>query len=413
MATKYWLGTATAVAQVDTVQITAYDVTTTYTLTVGGVDVETLGVTDATGTATALAAAWNTSTHAYFTGVTASSTTDTVTLTADVAGVEFTAASSVTGGTGTIGSVTSSVASAGPCDWATPENWSDGSVPGVSDIVIFSDNAVNVCFGLDQNALAINELLITKTYTGKIGLNRNALVTSANGETVDTMKNEYREDYLRIDVDTIEIGKQIGTSTSTGSQRIKIDNTNTGASSTKVFSTNNVGAESNLPPVRFKYNSTTADIFIRGGSVGIANDEPAETAIIGDLYLNGVNSKVFCGDGCQIQTVVQSNGQALIQSTTTITSIDLIDGTLTTEGDFTVTTFNIEDGTYIPNHDAAGVAITTLNINGGFVDATRTSELRTWTNVNLKPGGSIKVNSDIVTMTNFNDPAGEYTIQVS
>jgi hypothetical protein len=98
MATKYWLGTATAVAQVDTVQITAYDVTTTYTLTVGGVDVETLGVTDATGTATALAAAWNTSTHAYFTGVTASSTTDTVTLTADVAGVEFTAASSVTGG---------------------------------------------------------------------------------------------------------------------------------------------------------------------------------------------------------------------------------------------------------------------------------------------------------------------------
>jgi hypothetical protein len=47
------------------------------------------------------------------------------------------------------------------------------------------------------------------------------------------------------------------------------------------------------------------------------------------------------------------------------------------------------------------------------VDATRTSELRTWTNVNLKPGGSIKVNSDIVTMTNFNDPAGEYTIQVS
>jgi len=413
MATKYWLGTATAVAQVDTVQITAYDVTTTYTLTVGGVDVETLGVTDADGTATALAAAWNTSAHAYFTGVTASAATDTVTLTANIAGVEFTASSSVTGGTGTIGAVTSSVTSAGPCDWATAENWSDGSVPGSGDTIIFSDNDVNVCFGLDNNSLAINDLQIAKTYTGKIGLNRNALVTSADGETVDTTKAEYREDYLRIDVDAIEIGKHVGTGTAIGSQRLKIDNTNTGASDTRVFGTANTGAEQFLPPVRLLYNSTTADIFIRSGSVGIANDEPAETAIIGDLYLNGVGSKVFCGDGCQIQTVVQTNGNSLIQSSTTITSIDIIDGVLTTEGSFTVTTLNIEDGTLYPNHDAAGVSITTLNINGGVVDATRTSELRTWTTVNLSVGGSIKVNSDIVTMTNFNDPSGEYTIQVS
>jgi hypothetical protein len=414
MATKYWLGTATAVAQVDTVQITAYDATTTYKLTVGGVEVSTLGTTDANGTATALASAWNTSTHVYFTGVTASAATDTVTLTADVAGVAFTATSSVTGGTGTIGSVTASTANAGPCDWSTADNWSDGSIPGTGDTVIFADNSVNVCFGLDQNALAIVDLLIAKTYTGKIGLNRNALVTSADGETVDTTKPEYREDYLRIDTDVIEIGKHVGTGTAIGSQRLKIDNTSTGASTTRIFGTATTGAETNLPPVRLLYNSTTADIWHRNGSVGIAVDEPAEIAIIGDYYLNGVNSVLKMGDGCQMQTMVQTNGTSLVQSTTTVTSIDMIAGVMTIEGDFTATTINVEGGTLIPNHDAtSGVAITTLNINGGVVNATRTSELRTWTTVNLAIGATIKVNSDIVTMTNFNDPAGEYTIQVS
>jgi len=179
----------------------------------------TIGTTDANGTATALAAAWNASTHPYFTGVTASAATDTVTLTADVAGVEFIAVSSVTGASGTIGAVTSSTANAGPCDWSTPENWSDGSIPGTSDTVIFADNAVNVCYGLDQSALAINNLFIQQTYTGKIGLARNALVTTADGETTVSTKPESRPSYLSIDADVVEIGKHVGTGSAIGSQR--------------------------------------------------------------------------------------------------------------------------------------------------------------------------------------------------
>lgn len=418
MATKYWLGTATAVAQVHTASIDSVDATpanNTFTVTIGGVAISAVGDTDVATTATNLRASLNASTHPYFAGITWSGTAGDIIGTADTAGVPFVAALTETGaGTGAVTDFAVTTASAGPCDWATADNWSDGSIPATNDTIIFADNSVNVSFNLDQNALAINDLFIEQTYTGKIGLNRNALVTSADGETVDTTKPEYREDYLRIDVDSIEIGKHVGTGTAIGSQRLKIDNTNTGASTTKVFNTANTGAETNLPPTRLLYNSTTADIFIRGGSVGLADDEPNETSIMGDLYLNGVNSRVFCGDGCQLQTVVQTNGRSLIQSTTTVVSIDLIEGLMTLEGDFTATTINVEDGTLIPNHDAsAGVAITTLNINGGFVDATRTSELRTWTTVNLKVGASIKVNSDLVTMTNFNDPSGEYTIQVS
>ncbi len=413
MATKHWLGIATPVAQVDTVQITAYDAATTYTITIGGVAISVVGTTDADGTAAALQALLDASTHPYFAAITWSVVTDTITATADTAGVPFVASSSVTGGAGTIGSVTNTTASAGPTDWSTAENWSDGSVPGTNDTIIFANNSVSVCFGLDNNSLAINDLRIEQTYTGKIGLALGSFVTAADGETVDTSKPEYREDYLRVDVDDIQIGKHVGVGTAAGSTRLKIDNTNTGASTTVVFSSANTGAETNLPPIRMLFNSTTADIFIRGGSIGLADDEPNETAILGDLYLNGKNSKVFCGAGCQIQTVVQTNGQSLIQSSTTVTSIDLLEGSMALEGAFTVTTLNINGGMLLPNNNEGAVGITTLNINGGTVDGTRTSELRTWTTVNLAVGGSIKVNSDIVTMTNFNDPSGEYTIQVS
>lgn len=412
MATKYWLGTATAVAQVSTVQITAYDASTDYTITIGGVSVTVDGTTDADGTASALSTAFNNSTHPYFTGITASVATDTVTLTADTAGVPFVASSSVTGGTGTIGSVTESTASAGPSHWDTADNWSDGSVPGTNDTVIFADNAVNCVYGIDNNSLAINDLFIEQTYTGKIGLDRNVFATSADGETTDSTKAEYREDFLRVDVDTLEIGKFTGIGTSVGSTRLKIDNTNTGANTTRIFATANAGSETNLPPVRLKYNSTTADVFIRGGSVGIGVDEPAESVSMGDLYVSGANTKVFLGTGTSVVTVVQKNGKSLIQSTATVTSITLNGGTLTTEGTFTLTTGTVENGTFYPNHNSGSNAITTLNINGGVVDATQTSEPRTWATTNINIGGTLTINTNLVTMTTFNDPTGLYTMTV-
>jgi hypothetical protein len=122
----YWKGKAPAVAQVSTVQVTGYDASTSYRLTVGGIVIAVNGTTDANGTAAALAAAWNASTHPYCTGVTASSNTSTVTLTADTAGVPFVVTSSVSGGTGTIGSVTLGTASAGPNDFTTAANWENG-----------------------------------------------------------------------------------------------------------------------------------------------------------------------------------------------------------------------------------------------------------------------------------------------
>ncbi|GAG42882.1 unnamed protein product, partial [marine sediment metagenome] len=109
MGTNYYEGGAVAVAQVDTCQVTGYDVDTTYTLTVGDQTVSAIAEGSVDATAQELAALWNASTHPYFATITAEDAADIVTLTADTAGVEFVCTSSVAGGAGTIGAVTSSV----------------------------------------------------------------------------------------------------------------------------------------------------------------------------------------------------------------------------------------------------------------------------------------------------------------
>ena len=414
MATKYWLGQATEAAQVATVQITAYDATTTYTLTVGGVAISVAGTTDADGTAAALNTAWNASTHPYCTGITSTVSTDTVTLTADTAGVPFTVTSSVASGTGTIGSVTSSTANSGPCDWSVADNWSDGAVPGTGDTVIFRENTVNVAFGLDNNALAIVAIRVEQTYTGKIGLNRNALATTADAQTVDTTKPEYREDFLKIDVDTVEIGKHIGVGRASGSGRIKIDNTSTDAATITVFNTANLASESTLAPVRIKAASSNTDIYIRSGSVGLGIDEPLEDCTVGDIFLNGKNSKLFMGAGASFVNFVQSDGQSLLQSDATATSIKLLGGNMTTESDFTATTLTVDGGIANINHTkSGGNAVTTLNANGGTIRGNKTSQPRTWATVNMAIGATLVLDPNQVTITTFNDPGDEYTVAYS
>ena len=416
MANKFWLGTADAVAQVDTVQITAYDATTTYKITIGGVVVSVIGNTDADTTASDLQVALEASTHPYFANITFTVATDTVTLTAGTAGVPHTATSSVTGGAGTIGSVTNTTASAGPCDWSTAENWSDGAIPASTDSVSFADSAVNACYGLSNAAVLLVDLFIEQTYTGKIGLDRTSFATSADGETVDTSKQEYREDYLKINADVVEIGKKVGVGTSAGSGRIKLDNAAAVAGNTiTIFNTANIGAESNLPPVRLMGNSANLDIYIRSGRVGIGVDAPHEAPTIGDLYLNGANSNLYVGAGVELTSMVQSNGKSLIQAITTIVSIKLLDGFMTLEGDYTVTTLTIEGGVCYPNHvKTSGAAITTFEINGGTVIANQTSRSRTWTTVAMKRGASLTVDPNQVALTNgISDPADEYTVTMS
>ena len=144
MATRKWRGDAPKVAQISTVQVTAYDSSTTYIITMNGKTVSVVGITDAPTTATALKTALAASIIPEFAEVIWTVNSSTVTGTAKTAGVPFTFTKSVSGGSGTMGSVTTTAGS-GPNDVSIAANWTGAALPTTSDDVVFENNAIDAC----------------------------------------------------------------------------------------------------------------------------------------------------------------------------------------------------------------------------------------------------------------------------
>lgn len=179
MANPYWIGGATAVAQVDTFVPANVEIGDVFTLTATG---ENSSIAAITFTATAatvanvaagLVAAWNASTNALHTGVTASGGTTNVVLTADTAGIPFHVTSSTTDGGGTNSqtlSRTATTANSGPKDWNCAANWSTGSVPANDDSIFFNGNGGNdAIYGLVQSGVTPANLYIDFSFGYSIG----------------------------------------------------------------------------------------------------------------------------------------------------------------------------------------------------------------------------------------------------
>lgn len=417
MTTRVWQGQADAVAQQSNVGVTGYDASTQYQILAGG-DIVTFtsGGGTAAAVAASLASGWNAATTPYATNITAETTgapADTVKLIADGAGVPFTITVNATGGAGAFGSITEVTANAGPNDWDTAKNWSGDAVPVNADDVVFRDSSVDVRWGLDQAAVDLASLVIEQSYTGKIGLIRTAVVTGTDG-SVATGKPEYRDHYLDIGWDACRVGEILGAGSPAGSSRLKLDNDKTGNSTTEIFNTSASSADGNLPAVRLLAAHANADLFIRNaqGGVGVAIDDPAETATIGDVDITDQTpaSRVFIGEGVTLTNFTQQGGVNVLRSAATLTLARVLGGELTIEGDQAVTTITCVGGTVYPNSSAT---VTTINVEGGTVDGTRSRTARTWATVNLKePGSSIRGDDDVVTISTLNEPDGPYIVSV-
>jgi hypothetical protein len=308
MGTVRWQGDAAAVAQVSTVQVTAYDAATTYILTINGKTISVAGTTDEDGTATALAAAWNASDEGEALEVTASANTDTVTLTGDAAGKPFTVSSSVSGGTGTIGSVTAGTTATGPNHWDDADNWSGGAVPVNSDDVVIELGS-DILYGLDKSAVTLASLTIKRSYTGKIGLPELA----NSGQT--TQYAEYRDTFLKIGATAVTIGDGDGT----GSGRIKI-NFGTVAHTTNVYGTGQA-LESGIPALLIKGSHASNVLNVLRGSVGVAI-YAGETGQLDFLRMGYVanqasDAQVTLGSGVTNDAVIVDGGKLTIASATT------------------------------------------------------------------------------------------------
>jgi len=391
MATKHWQGQATAVAQIDTVQITAFDVATTYTLTVGLKTVSTIGVTDADGTATALAAAWEASTDPYFANVSASATTDTVTLTALTAGVPFIAASSVTGGTGTIGAVTSSTASAGPNDWSTATNWSDDTVPVSTDTVVFQANTVDVLWGFAQSAVDLTLFQIFQSYTGKIGLPEDQFTTAAT--TTDTSVPEYRATYLAVGSATLRIGEHFGSGAPAGSSRLKIDlgtDLNTGI----ITNSSTSSADTFLEPIRLLGVNSSNVLHVLKGNVGIASTVAGEVSTWGTINVSHQgnitgDSKANIASGVTITALTQSGGTILLQ--TAVPNITQTAGELTTTGTGAISGVITVGGTAFLG--STGLINSLIVTSTGKADFSRDSQDKTVSALVLHAGSTLNIDN--------------------
>lgn len=410
MATKYWIGGAPAVAQVGTVQITAGDATTTYKLTVGGKVVSYTGSAVVGTIATGLAAAWNASVHPYFAAVTAGAATDTITLTADTAGVPFVTTSSVSGGAGTIGAYTATTAYSGPTDWATAANWSDFTVPVNGDTVIFDRGNYNCLFGLGQSAVNLASLKILQSFTGYLGLNSGVFAYSADGTTTGSLTTgsttyqvpEYRTHYLTLDYATlVDIGENYGPIAQNGSARLKISLGSTAASTVNVHNTAATAAESGFTAVRLLINKNTSDVFVMSapGGVGIAVDSPGETTTVRKVSITDTStaSRVNLGTGVTITTYEQQGGTCLLQAANTPTTVTVNGGYLDIEGTAAITTLAMTGGQVDANSTGT---ITTANVSGGLLNGLASSKARTWTTLNLSAQGQAAWNSSWLTITN-------------
>lgn len=413
MATKTYTGKAKAVAQVSTVQVTAYDAATTYELLVNGIVIaSTIAAGSANATATALAAAWTASTHGYKTNITATAATDTVTLTGP-AGMPFTLTKNTTGGTGTLGSVATPTAATGPHHVSNAKNWSGDALPAASDDIVVAPGA-SILWDIEHlhdNNLDPASFVTPQTFTKLIGLNDVAYTKNADGTQTDSTLPEYRPVYLKMRATKIDLGLPSGAIAANGSGRTNINNTKASASTLTVHGTAATPNDAGGFSVKYLAAHANADVYIRSapGGVGVAVGA-GETSTVGKVEIANAAAatRVVTGKGVTLTSWKQAGGTNTLAAAATVTTIDGNAGVLTTEGDFTATTVNANGATVYPNAiKTSGNPITTLNINGGTVDGRQSNVARNIGTVNHNLGVFIR---GAMTQTTYNPPAGERTL---
>lgn len=409
MADIYYTGKALPVAQVSRVQVGANDAATTYSLTVNGVSVSVTGAASVEATTAALVAAWNASTHPYFSPITAAvdsgvSPSNDITLTADEAGFPFTVTASVSGGSGSIGSVTQDATATGPNHWSNADNWSLARLPDNGDRVFVAVPGTRLCWDLDRSGESPTELWSRLRVVGdvRIGLSFSGVATSADGDTVSSAAPEYRDQYLKAAITTVDVLPDPSVSVVTGSARLHVHNTDTVGSIATVRATAQTAADTARPAICLLCDSANADLYVSSAraGVGVAKGNPGETATIGEVTVDDPTngSRLFLGEGVTHSTFVQNGGVSEIDSAATMPSITVNGGTCTVAGDQAVTALIANGGTVIAN--TTGTIATLTQEEGSLLDFWRSARARTVTTYNYN-GGARKID-DYLTITNDN-----------
>jgi len=407
MSTIRFLAIADVVAQVDKFTPADVEVGDIFTLTATGLNGTTASVSFTATAATVanvtagLTAAWNDSTNALHTPITAADNTTDLTLTADVPGVAFSVEASTTNG-GAVDDQTLTRAvvtkNEGPNDYSSTDNWSGGALPGgAANQDVFIEGAT-ILYGLDQSGIA-NTLDSLNISESRIGSN------PASGCLAI---------YLQIKATAVNIGQHTGPGTPTELTPINIDVGAT-ASTVTVYNTG-TNSPATMPAVRIKTNHADTKVYVRKGKFGIGF-EPGETSLLSEINESYVSQKtsdadVFIGPGVTLTTFNKTGGDATLECAATTVNND--GGDMITAGSGAIATINCSDGTVVSN--SSGTVGACNSIGTGFVDFTKSAAPRTVTTPKIGDNGKIKYDPSITTMTNKIQPydaSGEITIQAA
>jgi len=378
MATRIFVGDATAVAQVNTVTVDSFDVNTTYTFTINGKTVSVAGITDVAATAAALEVAFNASTIPEFAEITAlDDDVDTITLTADTAGKPFTVTLTVAGGTGAVTDNGVQTANDGPEVWSVA-NFKDETgdrsvaIPGAGDVVILEDHSGDILYSLDQSGAGTwTSLLIRAGFTGKIGLRQQ--------DTSGVAYDEYRPRYLAADFGLVDIGEGAGD----GSSKIRLEGVGT-VSSFIVHRTSS--SEDSFAAIEVDGAGQTFTIVsILAGSVDFARDDATTGATIGTLVAD-TTANVRVDENCSVTTVSVQGGT--IQTDVALTTLTIEQGIVTHTGG-NIGTANVKGGSLLFANEASVTVTAVAMGTGGVLDTLDASAAITLTNIALAPGEQI------------------------
>lgn len=268
--------------------------------------------------------------------------------------------------------------SGAPGDWDTAANWSPSGVPEDDDNVTLKNSSQDIDEGLDQSAVRLAVLNIEQSYTGKIT------------DTDDA--------FLQISADEINIGLNTGVGSPTGSQKIKLAlGTNASGEDVpivNVFNTGTPDPSTYLPAVEltgeFNLNVRKGSV---GGALGIG-----ETATIAELRTSYVTNKetdvsLTLGSGVTLIDFIQTGGTNVIRCG--VTTLEVILGTLTSEGSGAIGTVDMNGGVFKPHSTGT---ITTMNLDSGHANFLGSTSERTVTTLNISGDGQLSVNPELVTI---------------
>lgn len=371
MATKRWIGTARQVTQVSTITITGtWSAADTVTVTINNVEATiTVGsLTSTTQVATTLAQAWEgttlTDTSAAsaptvndggfkiipeFYEVTATSSSNVVTLTARTSGKPVTISVSDTAASGTASHSVTTTAT-GKWFWDNVDNWADNSVPVNNDAIVFDTGDVDVRYNL-TTSIQPASVTITQGYTGKIGL------AETNADDTSRTYPEYRTKYLTFSNNSVTCTYTIGQGDGTGSRRVRID-AGAGQSSVIIHNTGTRN-EIDFPSVLFKGTHASNQVTVYRGDLGVAY-VAGETSTVSTLRCGtdqGGTVKCICGSGSTLTTVTVA-GAGNVQLNSNCTTLTMTGCTVEYVAGAPATA-NVWSGTLIDKSTATiGTALT-------------------------------------------------------